>query len=62
MLAAVNIMRNYSSEDAINHDNVHIVRYFVQGSYDNAWVVYNHHTCAETILTWTACANNIFAE
>jgi len=61
MLAAVNIMRNYSSEDAqLAMIALHVIRYFVQGSYDNAWVVYNHHTCIETILTWTACANNDF--
>ena len=54
-------MRNHSSDNSnmalIALNAIHL---FVGESYDNAWIVYNHHTCIETILTWTACASNEF--
>jgi hypothetical protein len=61
MIAAVTIMRNYSSDDEqLAMIALHVIRHFLQESYDNAWVVYTHHTCMEIIFTWTACANNDF--
>ena len=61
IVAAVTIMRNHSSGDSnMALIALDAIRLFAKESYDNAWIVYNHHTCIDTILTWTGCASNEF--